>query len=82
MLGFTYVLDELDITSLLLSNFTFRVYTGYSKFVLLEILGSIYALRERQGGGKQETEKESSRGGAFVVNSQSLRDLRFAVASM
>ena len=76
MLGFPHVLDELDITFQLLSNFTFSVYIGYSKFVLLETLESIDALRERQGGRKQETEKESSRGGRDLVvnNSQSLRD--------
>ena len=75
MLGFPHVLDELDITFQLLSNFTFSVYIGYSKFVLLETLESIDALRERQGGRKQETEKESSRGRDLVVNnSQSLRD--------
>lgn len=75
MLGCPHVLDELDITSQLLSNFTFSVYIGYSKFVLLETLESIDALRERQGGRKQETEKESSRGRDLVVNnSQSLRD--------
>ena len=75
MLGFPHVLDELDITFQLLSNFTFSVYIGYSKFVLLETLESIDALRERQGGRKQETGKESSRGRDLVVNnSQSLRD--------
>ena len=75
-MGFPHVLDELDITFQLLSNFTFSVYIGYSKFVLLETLESIDALRERQGGRKQETEKESSRGGRDLVvnNSQSLRD--------
>ena len=74
-MGFPHVLDELDITFQLLSNFTFSVYIGYSKFVLLETLESIDALRERQGGRKQETEKESSRGRDLVVNnSQSLRD--------
>ena len=46
MLGCPHVLDELDITSQLLSNFTFSVYIGYSKFVLLETLESIDALRE------------------------------------
>ena len=75
MLGFPHVLDELDITFQLLSNFTFSVYIGYSKFVLLETLESIDALRERQGGRKQGTGKESSRGRDLVVNnSQSLRD--------
>lgn len=73
-MGFPHVLDELDITSPLLSNFTFRVYISYFKFVLLEILGSIDALRERQGGRKQETEKEGSRGRVVVNNSQALRD--------
>ena len=74
-MGFPHVLDELDITFQLLSNFTFSVYIGYSKFVLLETLESIDALRERQGGRKQETGKEISRGRDLVVNnSQSLRD--------
>lgn len=46
------MLDEIGHHFPLLSNFTFRVYISYFKFVL-EILGSIDALRERQGGRKQ-----------------------------
>lgn len=54
VLGFPHVLDELDITCPLLSNFTFRVYISYYKFVWLEIIGF-----ERKGGRKQRRRKRA-----------------------
>ena len=48
------MLDELDITCPLLSNFTFRVYISYYMFVWLEIIGF-----ERKGGRKQRRRKRA-----------------------
>lgn len=55
-----------NITSPSLNNFTFNVYISCSESVFLGILVAIDALRERQGGRKQEEDCFINRD--FIVN--------------